>query len=56
VGKTIQIVNLQGQTVMLLTITSKKMQIDIKKLQAGIYFLAAKKDDGESMKMRFMRL
>lgn len=56
VGKTIQIVNLQGQTVMLVTITSKKMQIDIKKLQAGIYFLAAKKDDGESMKMRFIRL
>jgi hypothetical protein len=56
VGKTIQIVNLQGQTVMLVTITTSKMQVDIKKLQAGVYFLAAKKDDGESMKMRFMKL
>ncbi len=56
IGKSIQIVNLQGQTVMVLTITSTKMQIDIKKLQAGAYFLAAKKDDGESMKVRFLKL
>lgn len=55
-GKTIQVVNLQGQTVMMVTITSTKMQIDIKKLQSGTYFLAAKKDDGESMMMRFVKL
>lgn len=56
IGKTLQIVNLQGQTVMQVTITSKKMQVDLKKLGTGIYFIAAKKDDGESMMMRFMKL
>jgi hypothetical protein len=55
VGKTIQVMNLQGQTVMQVTITAKTQSIDINKLQAGIYFLAAKKDDGESMKMRFVK-
>lgn len=56
IGKIIQIVNLQGQTVLQVQITSKIQQIDINKFQAGIYFLAAKKEDGESMKMRFVKL
>jgi len=56
VGKMIQIVNLQGQTVLQIQITTRFQQIDINKLQAGIYFLAAKKEDGESMKMRFVKL
>ncbi|MFZ1259785.1 MAG: M43 family zinc metalloprotease [Chitinophagaceae bacterium] len=55
-GKTIFVTNLQGQTVMNLSITSKNLKIDISRLQAGMYFLAAKKDDGESMKMRFIKL
>jgi hypothetical protein len=56
IGKMIQVMNLQGQTVMQVQITSKILQIDINKLQAGIYFLAAKREDGESMKMRFVKL
>lgn len=56
VGKIIQIMNLQGQTVLQVQVTSKILQIDLNKFQAGIYFLAAKKEDGESMKMRFMKL
>lgn len=56
VGKMIQIVNLQGQTVMQVQITTRIQQIDIKKLQAGLYFLAAKREDGESMRMRFVKL
>jgi hypothetical protein len=55
VGKMIQIVNLQGQTVLQLQITGKILQIDINKLSAGVYFLAAKKEDGGSMKMRFVK-
>jgi hypothetical protein len=55
IGKMIQIVNLQGQIVLQVQITSKIQQIDINKLQAGIYILAAKKEDGESMKMRFVK-
>ncbi|MBI5858746.1 MAG: T9SS type A sorting domain-containing protein [Sphingobacteriales bacterium] len=56
IGKVIHITNLQGQTVMQITISSKNLQININKLPAGIYFLAAKKDDGESMKLRFVKL
>jgi hypothetical protein len=56
VGKMIQVMNIQGQTVMQVPITGKIRQIDINKLPPGVYFLAAKKDDGESMKMRFVKL
>jgi hypothetical protein len=56
IGKTIFVTNLQGQNVMYVTVTSKNIKIDISRLQSGMYFLAAKKDDGESMKMRFMKL
>ena len=55
-GKTIQVINLQGQIVMSLQVTAKNLRIDLQKLQAGIYFLAAKKDDGESLKMKFVKL
>jgi hypothetical protein len=56
VGKTIFISNLQGQNVMNVTITTKRPQLDISRLTPGIYFLAAKKDDGESIKLRFIKL
>ncbi len=56
IGKTIFVTNLQGQNVMNVMITSKNQRIDISRLQAGIYFIAAKKDDGESMKQRFIKL
>ena len=55
-GKTIFVSNLMGQNVMNVVITSKNQRIDISRLQPGIYFLAAKKDDGESMKERFIKL
>lgn len=55
-GKTIFVTNLQGQSVMNVMITSKNQRIDIGRLQSGIYFIAAKKDDGESMKQRFIKL
>jgi hypothetical protein len=54
-GKTIFVTNVSGQSIMNVTITSKKQRIDISKLQPGIYFLAAKKDDGESIKQRFIK-
>lgn len=55
-GKNIYIINLQGQTVMTVTITEKSQVIDISRLQAGMYFLAAKKDDGESLRMKIIKL
>jgi hypothetical protein len=56
IGKMIQIVNMQGQIVLQMQITAKIQHIDINKFQAGIYFLAAKREDGESLKMRFVKL
>ncbi|MEO7984726.1 MAG: M43 family zinc metalloprotease [Bacteroidota bacterium] len=56
IGKTIFVTNLQGQNVMNVVITSKYQKIDLSKLQAGMYFIAAKKDDGESIKQRFIKL
>jgi hypothetical protein len=56
VGKSIQISNLQGQSIMIVTITSKMQLIDISRLQPGMYFLAAKKGDGESIKQKFIKL
>jgi hypothetical protein len=56
IGKTIFVTNLQGQNVMNVIVTSKNQRIDISRLQAGLYFLAAKKDDGESMKMKFVKM
>lgn len=55
-GKNIFVTNLQGQLVMNLTVTSLTPRFDIQKLQPGVYFLAAKKDDGESMKLKFVKL
>jgi hypothetical protein len=56
IGKIIQVTNLNGQVLMNVIVTSKNQQIDISKLAPGMYFLAAKKDDGESMKKRFIKL
>jgi hypothetical protein len=55
VGHTLQVTNLQGQTIMTLAITSKIQTIDISRLQPGMYFIAAKKADGESIKQKFIK-
>jgi Pregnancy-associated plasma protein-A/Secretion system C-terminal sorting domain len=56
IGKKIFVTNILGQNVMNVEITSKKSRIDVSKLKAGLYFLAAKKEDGVSLKMKFIKL
>ncbi len=56
IGNMIRITNLQGQTVMNLQISSKTQRIDISRLQPGVYVLAAKKADGESLLQKFIKL
>jgi Pregnancy-associated plasma protein-A/Secretion system C-terminal sorting domain len=56
IGQTIFVTNLSGQNVMNVTVSSKNLQISLSHLQAGIYFLAAKKPDGESMRLKFVKL
>lgn len=55
-GKNIYISNFAGQVVINLTITSLSQTINISKLASGPYILAAKKDDGESIKMKIVKL
>lgn len=55
IGKTIFVTDMRGQNVMNVTVTSKNQRIDISRLAAGVYFIAAKKDDGESMKLKFVK-
>ena len=54
-GKNIYIFNFAGQVVINLTITSLSQTINISNLASGLYFLAAKKDDGESIKMKIVK-
>lgn len=56
IGKNLFVTNLHGQNVMNLIVTSKKQSINVAQLPPGIYFIAAKKDDGESIKQRFIKL
>jgi hypothetical protein len=56
VGKTIFVTNLVGQSVKNLSISSKIQSIDVSNFKPGIYFLAAKNDQGLSMKMKFIKL
>ncbi len=55
-GKTIFISNLVGQSVNNVTISSKIQAIDVTNFKPGIYFLAAKNDQGVSMKLKFIKL
>ncbi len=54
-GKVITISNAQGQLMMQVQINSKQPQIDISRLSPGLYLLTAKKDDGASIKEKFIK-
>ncbi len=56
VGKSARIVNISGQTVMQFVISTKIMQLQINKLSPGLYFIAAKREDGLSLKLQFIKL
>ncbi len=56
IGEKIFVTNIVGQNVINLTVTSKSQAVDISKLQPGTYFLAAKRTDGLSMKLKFVKL
>lgn len=55
IGKTVRLINLQGQTAMLFQINSKTQTIDISRLAAGMYFLTAKKEDGQIIREKFIK-
>ena len=55
-GQLIRITNVQGQFIMQTTVNSKIVKMDISKLNPGLYFLVAKKDDGTTIKQKFIKL
>ena len=55
-GKLFFISNLVGQSVNNVTISAKIQAIDVTNFKPGIYFLAAKNDQGVSMKLKFIKL
>jgi len=56
IGKIITIYNQQGQPIMRTMITSKIQKINTGNLKPGIYFLSAKKEDGEMIREKFIKL
>lgn len=55
IGKVLQVINLQGQTVMQVPITNKIQQITISQLKPGMYVISAKKQDGEFIREKFIK-
>jgi len=55
VGNIIQVINLHGQQIATVPISSKLQKIDISRLSPGIYFLAAKRKDGLSIRKKFVK-
>jgi hypothetical protein len=56
IGNAITILNVNGQVVMTLSITTKVQKINISRLKPGLYFLSAKKEDGTVIKQKFIKM
>jgi hypothetical protein len=56
IGKTITVTNLTGQVMMQVLITTQYQKIDISKLKPGMYFFNAKKEDGEFIEEKVIKL
>lgn len=56
IGKTITVMNMQGQVIMHLPITAKIQTINTSNLKSGMYLLVAKKEDGETIKQKLVKL
>jgi hypothetical protein len=56
IGKVINIANSQGLVVMQQSVKAKLLKIDISKLPPGMYFIIAKKEDGATIKQKFLKL
>jgi hypothetical protein len=54
-GKMLRVINMQGQVVMQVLITSKTQKIDVSSLYTGLYILKAKKEDGDFIEQKFLK-
>jgi hypothetical protein len=55
IGKVLQVINLQGQTVMQVPVTNKIQKLVISQLKPGVYVITAKKQDGEFIREKFIK-
>jgi hypothetical protein len=55
-GKQLAVTNTNGQQVMHVPITSKIQTINISRLRPGIYFLSSKKEDGELIRFKIVKI
>ena len=55
-GKTLSIINMEGRVVKQVVIDSKIQTINCSQLQAGIYIITAKKEDGGRIQQKFVKL
>ncbi|MGK2862955.1 MAG: M43 family zinc metalloprotease [Chitinophagaceae bacterium] len=56
IGNIISITNAQGQLMMQATINTKTVKINLDRLPSGVYFLVAKREDGTSIKHKFIKM
>jgi hypothetical protein len=56
IGKTFQVISVQGQPILQITITSKIQKVNIGHLAPGIYFISFKKEDGETIKHKIIKM
>ena len=55
-GKQVRITNVQGQPVMQVPVNSQIVKLDISRLNPGLYFLMTKKEDGTTIKQKFIKM
>lgn len=55
-GKTVTIFNSAGQVEMQFVINSKYQKIDISRLPGGLYLMSAKKEDGATIREKFIKI
>jgi hypothetical protein len=56
IGKSINVTNLNGQIIKVIKIPSKDFEIDLSALPVGVYFLTAKKEDGDIIRHKFIKI
>ena len=56
IGKTLSILNVNGQQMLQLTINSKVQHIEVSKLRPGLYFISIRKEDGSYIKQKFIKM
>src|SRR5436190_1537680 len=56
IGKTINVTNMNGVLLMKILISSANQEVNISSLQSGVYILSAKKEDGEIIRHKFLKM